>query len=416
MNEAVIIELAKSYDSFYLYDERTIDKQISYLRNHFESIKFLYSVKSNPNPAVVKSILSRGLGIDAASTAEVLIGVKNGLCKEEIYYSAPGKTERDIIKTIGCSVLIADSLSEIELINDTAKQMNRLIEIGVRINPDFSFNGNTGQPSKFGIDKHLFFESIPQIERYANIRITGIHVHIGSQQLDTETMVNYYRNVFRLAASIQQVLGRKLKFINMGSGIGIRYANTDNSLDIERLGTSLKTIQYEFRAILGHIKVLIETGRYVIGEAGIYVTKVLDKKKSYGNTFIILKNTMNGFLRPSLAQLIAKYAGTTDTVSGEPLFTHCHASDFWVPGKQAPTEKVTLVGNLCTATDLVAENIELPQLEHGDVIVMSNAGSYGATLSPIQFSLQEHPSELFLTREGDIINSYLTRPDSTGHR
>lgn len=403
MNESVIIEQAKKYDSFYLYDENVIIEQIENLKHNFYGVHFLYSVKANPNPMIVKTILKKGFGVDVSSVAEVSMGIENGLCKDEIYYSAPGKTANDIEKTIESSILIADSISEIELINGIAKRIGIIAEIGIRINPNFSFDGDVGQSSKFGIDEDLFFEWILYKKKYANIRIIGVHVHIGSQQLDTEIMIEYYKNMFRLIETVQKALGRKLKFVNMGSGIGIQYAATDKLLDIEKLGVYIKNKLHKFHTDSCNTKIIIETGRYVVGRAGIYVTKVLDRKISHGVNFVILKNTMNGFFRLSLSQLVAKYAKTTNPINSEPLFTHYHISDFIVLGKDTPTEKVTLVGNLCTVTDIVAENIELPKLKRGDVVVMTNAGSYGATLSPMQFSSQEYPVELFLTQNGSVV-------------
>ena len=138
----------------------------------------------------------------------------------------------------------------------------------------------------------------------------------------------------------------------------------------------------EFHLRFPQTRVLIEVGRYAVGKSGSYVTRVLDKKTSYGNTYVILANTLNGFLRPSIARLVNKYA-TGDFLAGsEPLFTALDAFTFLtIPSASQKTETVTLVGNLCTATDVIAEGIILPALEPGDLIIITNAGSYGAVLA-----------------------------------
>ena len=132
------------------------------------------------------------------------------------------------------------------------------------------------------------------------------------------------------------------------------------------------------------------------------MTKVLDRKTSYGKTYLILKNTLNGFLRPSMARLIMSCAAEEPT-GKEPLFTKENAFAFMTLRESAPKEKVTLMGNLCTAADMIADNIELPCLEEGDCLIITNAGSYAAVLSPMRFSSQERPQEFFLTMDGMIL-------------
>ncbi len=134
-----------------------------------------------------------------------------------------------------------------------------------------------------------------------------------------------------------------------------------------------------------------------------YVTKVIDRKLSQGKTFIILKNTMNGFVRPSLARLVAHYSTETSPAGSEPFFSGADAFQFIALKEGKCNEYVTLAGNLCTATDVIAENILMPHLEYGDLVVVSNAGAYAAVLSPMQFSLQERPAELFVTKDGKVL-------------
>ena len=148
---------------------------------------------------------------------------------------------------------------------------------------------------------------------------------------------------------------------------------------------------------------MIEVGRYAVCKSGLYVTKVMDKKTSHGTTYLILKNTLNGFIRPSLAKLVEHYAVEETPASSEPLFTARDAFQFLTLKDEAPSETVTLVGNLCTATDVIAENIPMPHLECGDTVIITNAGGYAAVLSPLQFSSQERPAELFLTQSGEVI-------------
>jgi len=147
---------------------------------------------------------------------------------------------------------------------------------------------------------------------------------------------------------------------------------------------------------------MIETGRFAVCQSGTYVTHVLDKKVSHGKNIVILKNTLNGFIRPSIVRLIDKYNGENNLPSAEPIFTKKDAFKIETPYENRPLKIYTLMGNLCTAADIIADNIELPELNIGDVITINNAGAYAYVLSPLQFSSQEPPKEYMLYEDGHI--------------
>lgn len=397
----VIAECAKQRDSFYLYNESDILNNVEALKTNFPQADFLYSIKCNSDPHVLRCIFQQGFGADAASRGEVRLARKAGLSPDRIYYSAPGKSREDLEETISEAVLIADSIEEIKRIQEAAERRALTVKIGIRINPDFSFAGEGGISSKFGIDEDQvlgFLKTNP----WGNIKITGIHVHLQCQELKDAVLSAYYERMFRLGEKIAQICG-PLEFINMGSGMGIPYAPEDRPLDISALGTAFQKSLDKFRGVYPNTKIFIETGRYVVCKNGIYVTKVMDRKESYGKTYLILKNTLNGFLRPSMAKLVARYAAETNPAGAEPLFTAVNGFEFHTLKTDEPAERVSLVGNLCTSADVIGEDILMPHLEQGDIVFITNAGSYGAVLSPYQFSSQERPAELFLTRSGEVI-------------
>lgn len=158
-----------------------------------------------------------------------------------------------------------------------------------------------------------------------------------------------------------------------------------------------------FSALYPSTRLIIETGRYAVCKSGIYVSRVMDRKVSRGKTYIILKNTLNAFMRPALARLIFKYCNEYSPAGSEPLFSGADAFEFIAPYPERPCETVTLAGNLCTACDTVAEDITLPRVERGDIVLMTNAGSYAAALSPMQFSSQGAIPEVFITKDGKTI-------------
>ncbi len=399
---AIISHLATAHESFYLYDAAQIAANAQRLQRHMPSAHFLYSLKTNPNPHVVDCILAQGLGVDAASVNEVNIGVQHGLSKRNIQYSAPGKPLQAIADTITQATLIADSLGEVARIAQVASEKGICAEIGVRLNPNFTFDGQGGSPSKFGIDEDDFFAQLAAMRALPSLRIVGLHLHIRSQVLRQDLLVRYYQNVLALAERVQQALGTPLAFVNMGAGLGIPYEPTDTPLDLADFGSAAQGVMQAFAAQFPTTALYIETGRYLVGGAGIYATHVLDKKTSHGKTFVILANTLNGFIRPCLAQLVAQYQPEGTPAPSEPLYICKTPAQCHVLHESATQETVTLVGNLCTASDVVAKDVLLPTLAVGDVVAFTNAGSYAAVLSPMQFSSQTPPKELLLGVDGKI--------------
>lgn len=399
--KTVIAEQAKHHDCFYLYDESIILRSIETMKQTFPQVTFLYSLKCNPNPHVIRSVFSQGYGADAASLGEVLLAKEAGLDKDRIYYSAPGKTIAELREGMKYAHLIADSLSEIERIDKLSEEQGIVTDIGVRINPAVAFYGGKALPAKYGVDEDQFFAFLKE-NNCKHIRITGIHAHLKSQVLDAAALANYQKNVLGLAERVEEACGRELAYVNLGSGVGIPFAAADAPMDMSVLQASAREHFDAFLAAHPNTKLFIETGRYTVGKSGVYVTKVIDKKVSCGVNYAILKNTFNGFVRPSMGVMVGKYH--EDPIAIEPMFT-CKDAFQIIPLKDAdtPTEKVTLVGNLCTAADYIAEDIELPRLDFDDIIVITNAGAYAAVVTPMQFSTHTKPAELFLRTDGTVL-------------
>lgn len=401
MKQQLLFTLAQEYPSFYLYEEATLTQRADRLLRDLPAAELLYSVKCNPAPAVLRTLFARGLGADAASLEEVKRSARLGLGPHEIYYSAPGKSQADLWAALPLSTVVADSLGELESIQAIAAQMGKTVSIGLRLNPDYSFGGGGGVPSKFGVDELQALEALAQEGRWPNVKVTGLHVHLRSQELCAPVLCEYYEALLALALRFQTLLGRSLDFLNLGSGLGIPYAPEDAELDTAGLGETLRAL----KAQLPRTRLLLETGRYVAGPSGVYVTRVMDKKVSQGKTFLILNATLNGFLRPSLAQLVNGYSSAPAPC--EPLFTCPDPFRILALGGGTESETVTLVGSLYTAADVIAKDVTLPRLEVGDAVALTHAGSYGATLSPTLFSSQVPPAQLFLTRDGQVEDATL---------
>lgn len=399
LDRELILKLAEKYESFYLYDGRTVLDSIAALGSSFEGVRFLYSAKANPHPSVLRCIFDEGFGLDAASMGEVTMGVKLGLAPEDIYYSAPGKSMNDLDAALEKCVIIADSAAELERIQYLAARHGVKAEAGVRINPNFTFDGEGGVSCKFGIDEDEALKKLAEWDKLKNLHICGIHVHSRSQELDTQRLCDYYGRMFELAVRCQKTLGRQLHFVNMGSGIGIPYAATDSAVDLKKLGAHVNKLCKEYAAELPEARIFIETGRFASGRAGVYVTHVNDVKTSLGKKYVILANTLNGFVRPSIAQMVER---ASDAAPCEPLYTGPGAFGFAPLTDETETETVTVCGNLCTGADVIAQDTELPKLKTGDVFVITNAGSYAAVLTPMQFASLTPPVQIFAAPDGRL--------------
>ena len=404
MNRECILEQAKQHDSFYLYEEAIIRKNTEQLKTDFPGVTFLYSVKCNPYPEVLRCVLNQGFGVDAASLAECVMGQKAGLGKDMVIFSAPGKTMADIRGGLGISTLVADSAAEVERIQEAAAEQGIVAEIGLRVNPDFTYTADTGVASKFGIDEQLIYDSMDAWTKLPNIRIVGLHAHLKSQELSAETLKGYYRNMFRLSVSMREAFGT-LKFVNLGSGMGIPFCETDKPFDTTALGAETQRLMAEFQEKLPETRFYIETGRYAVGTAGTYVAKVVDKKVTHGKNFVLLSATLNGFARPSMVAMLEHFMGNGPIAAWEPIYTGDHSFQMIPLVETAERETVTVTGNLCTGTDLVLSDADMPKMEVGDTVVFPNAGSYAAVISPMQFASQPKPAQLFLRADGTVVNT-----------
>lgn len=394
----ILLEQLKYHNSFYLYEESVILDSIARLKNNFPGAQFLYSMKCNPANRVLDTVFSQGFGTDAASLGEVVASHEHGVPAELIYFSAPARTEADLRSAYGRCVLIADSLHEVEMIAKIGREKGEIPEIGVRINPDFTFAADHGIPVKFGIDEETLWNA-----DLSGVKIVGIHVHAKSQELSADILANYYKNMFALIGRVQEKLNVTLRFANFGSGLGIPFVDGDQPLDVEYLGKKFQTMHAACKAAYPDLQILIETGRYTVGRSGTYVMKVIDKKVSYGKTFVLLNNTLNGYSRPAVSLMAHGFA--SNPAPYEPLYMAIDETAYTAVTENTDLETVTLAGCLCTSADTIARDITLPRLEIGDALALNNAGCYASVMTPMQFAFLTPPAQLFLTCDGKVVNA-----------
>lgn len=386
-------ECIRNHAPCYVYDSDAVRRNCDRLVSSLPQVKLLYSVKTNPFDPVVKIMAEKGFGADAASANEVLKAEKVGIAPENVFYSTPGKTPDDIKAAWGKCVFVADSLHELDLLDGIAMEHKALLRVGIRIHPLSGFNQEEGT-SKFGIDEEILLST--DLGKYRHLVISGIHVHLQSQVLDADRLALYYQRCFDLALNVSKLPGADIRFVNFGSGIGMVYdAATQSDVDLDRLASTLDAIERKNAETLS-AALFIETGRFVVGNAGRYYTIVTDIKESRGTKYLIVRNGLNGFSRPAFAQLIKNACGSYPERGMEPLYTCGNEFSVRVLNDEQQQETITIVGDLCTAQDVICRNVTVNKANIGDLIEITNAGSYGFSLSLTGFASHDEPTEIMI--------------------
>lgn len=394
--EKEIIDFIKENNPCYVYDQKKVIEQCQKLKATLQDVDILYSVKANPFEPIIKTIKAQGMIIDAASLNEVELALKVGYNQKDIYYSAPGKSLSDLKKSINKCQIIVDSLNELEKLNQIAQEFNILLKVGIRINPNYNMDSQESISSKFGIDYQQLNELKTVLNKAKYLEVNGLHIHVKSQVLDYAKIGKYYFNTFDLAQKISQELNLKLEYLNLGSGIGISY---DNLVDVDSNLLIIKKAITQLQALNKrtlNVKLLIESGRFLVAQAGSYYTQIIDIKTSLDQKYYIVVNGLNGFMRTSIANFVAKISDHSITSSLEPLYTNDNAFAIEVLNDNTKQESVNIVGNLCTGLDVIKENVLVKQAQIDDLIKISNAGSYGYSLSPLLFSSMDRVKQYLL--------------------
>lgn len=393
----------------YIYDENVLAAQRDTLLAALPGFDILYSFKTNPHPAVCAFMQRSGLGADVASSVEVTKAEQAGFAPHMIMYSAPGKRDSDIERALGRAVLVADSYTELALIERICEAKNTTASVGLRINPDLSFGPGAspellrGAPAKFGVDA----ESLPAhagfLASLRRVRVAGIHVYLRSQVRNHLVIHAYLKHILDLARFCVRDMGWNMEFINFGGGFGVPYAATDTPIDWAAFTPMLEKLMAEQDTVTPRkMRFIAESGRYLTSAAGTFVTRITDVKESRGRCFVLAPGALNNFLRPALTSLLASLS---QPVPGpmEPLYSGPGSFALFIPGREGEeTVPVTVSGTLCTALDCMAADTMLPRPRIGDLLCVRNAGAYACTLSPHEFAGMGRPKELYLDTQGAV--------------
>ncbi|HEC00156.1 MAG TPA: pyridoxal-dependent decarboxylase, exosortase A system-associated, partial [Sphingomonadales bacterium] len=298
---------------FYAYDRNLISDRVAEMRKYLPAnLKLHYAMKANPMPAVVQHMSRLVDGLDLASAGEMAIALDTGMDPGLISFAGPGKTIEELSQAIAAGVVInMESFMEMENIARLSQEQGVKAKVAIRVNPDFELKSSGmkmgGGAQQFGVDS----EKLPEmLKRLAELGLDfiGFHIFSGSQNLKEDSLLETQEKTLALAVELSQYAPNAPKKVNIGGGFGIPYFPGDTPLDLKILGEGLSGLMKKFHQDLPDTEVVIELGRFMVGEAGIYVSKIVDKKTSRGENFLITDGGMHHHLAASgnFGQLIRK--------------------------------------------------------------------------------------------------------------
>ena len=368
----------------FVYDTRRVADQVARFRSAMPpKIALHYAVKANPYGSLLETIANLVDGFDVASSGELGRIAHLGL---PISFAGPGKREQELETAIRAGVTInLESESEAGRALAICKREGLTARFAVRVNPPFGLKGSGqkmgGLPSQFGIDHDRVPAVIGGIIE-AGADWQGLHIFAGSQALLADALIDLQRETVALAASICEEAGHAPPHVNLGGGFGIPYFAKDEPLDIEAVGAALANTLAERPKFLADTKFAIELGRWLVGEAGVYLTRIVDRKESRGKTFLVTDGGLQHQLAASgnFGQLLRRN------------YPVAIAGRFGA----AAEEEVTVTGCLCTPLDLLADEVMMPRAEVGDLVAIFCAGAYGLSASPTAFLSQPMAREMIV--------------------
>jgi diaminopimelate decarboxylase len=372
---------------FYVYDRSVIDARVKLLREHVPTdVKLHYAIKANPMPALVCHVARIVDGLDVASAGELKVALDSGIDPQEVSFAGPGKTEAELTQAIASGVLInVESPREIDVLARVSARLNVQARIALRVNPDFELKSSgmrmSGGPKQFGIDAESVPDAIAHVQR-SGLALEGLHIFSGSQNLRAEAICEAQQRSVELAIRLCETAAAPIRVLNIGGGFGIPYFPGDEPLDLAPIGENLQALVIHTKTHLPHASLVIELGRYIVGEAGIYVCRVIERKISRGQVFLITDGGMHHHLAASgnFGQVIRKNypVAIGNRVRG------------------GSREAASVVGPLCTPLDLLADRLDLAQAREGDLVAVFQSGAYGLTASPTGFLGHPAPIELLV--------------------
>lgn len=372
---------------FYAYDRSRIEARVGLLRSLLPAgVQLHYAMKANPMPALVGFMAQRVDGLDVASGGELRVALDAGMAPSRISFAGPGKSADELRQALAAGVLLnVESAREVELLASLSGESGWPARVAVRINPDFEMRASGmrmgGGAKPFGVDA----EAVPALLRRIGalgLAFEGFHLYAGSQNLNADSLIDMQRRSFDLMLRLAEDAPAMPKILNLGGGFGIPYFRNDRPLALEPVCEALARIVDDVPTKLPGAELVLELGRYLVGEAGVFICKVIDCKVSRSQRFVVVDGGMHHHLAAAglFGQVIRRnYPVVAANRIGAPS-----------------NGQVNVVGPLCTPLDVLADKVELTEVQPGDLIAVFQSGAYGFSSSPTAFLGHPEPAQLLV--------------------
>ena len=376
----------------YVYDTRFVRDRIRILKNNLGSdFALYYAVKANPNTELLSMLSQETDGVDISSGGELQLSLKGGFKAGNMSFAGPGKSSKELKEAIKHNIgsISIESVNELNKVQKIAEELDSNADVSLRINPvqvfkEFAIKMG-GRSSQFGIDEERCGKFFTLLEESSNCNFVGYHVYSGTQCLIPEALINNFKNTMKIVKKFVNEFAFVPQQINFGGGFGVPYYKKQSPLPAEEVSTTLSNVFSDFKKELNlpTLTGIIELGRFIMAEAGYYITQVVDKKNSRDTVYCVLNGGMNHHLAASgnFGQVIRKNFKIINISNPD----------------NNKTEIVTFVGPLCTTIDIMGSKVEIPQVTIGDYIGFMNSGAYTLTASPLRFLSHPEPVEIMVS-------------------
>lgn len=372
---------------FYAYDRKKITERVRVLRRHLPNdIHLHYAMKANPMAAVVQHLASLVDGIDVASVGEMQVALDTTMPPERISFAGPAKTKDELSCAIAAGIVLnMESEQEMAHIASLGESLSIRPKVAIRVNPDFELKSAGmkmgGGSQQFGIDAECVPAILARVDAL-KLDFEGFHIYSGSQNLSAAAIQEAHKKALQLGSRLAAYAPQPVRLLNIGGGFGIPYFSGEQALDLTSIGKNLHRLLPAVKQQLPESRIVIELGRYIVAEAGIYVCRILERKISRGRVFLITNGGLHHHLAASgnFGQVIRK---NFPVAVGNKM-------------QGCEREVVSVVGPLCTPLDLLADRMEMAKAEVGDLIVVFQSGAYGLTASPTAFLSHPMPKEVLV--------------------
>lgn len=371
---------------FYAYDRQALQHKVEQLRHALPgAVKLHYALKANPYGPVVQQMAGLVDGMDVASRRELLLALQSGMPASHISFAGPGKTDTELAAAIaaGCVVHL-ESATEMRRLQRLCRAANTTAQVALRINPEFELKGAgmkmAGGAKAFGIDQQQVFALLDEVQQ-GPLQLIGFHLYCGSQNLHADAILQSQRQSLQLLTQLRPLCA-DLRFFNLGGGFGVPYFPADKPLDLDAVGAGMRSLLDEFAATIAGLEIVLELGRYLVADAGVYMSRVIDIKISHGSTFVVTNGGLHHHLANSgnFGQVVRRnYPVLLANKLNQPV-----------------AGPLQVVGPLCTPLDVLADKVLLPEPAVGDWFAVLQSGAYGASASPQGFLSHGAVAEILL--------------------